>query len=136
MRLIFYNLSYRTFLYKPNVQMSVPSNLKRVGGFLRQLLRLGVAPGLDPRQDLLIDERGRIAHRPRAFRPAAPIDRSPITVLRWIRAGVIPAEQYCKGAPWVIKRRDIEGQHLVLRAKMDRKAPASSDPDQHTLVFQ
>ncbi len=67
---------------------------------------------------------------------ARMLDRSPITVLRWIRAGILPAEQYCKGAPWVIKRRDIDGQHLVLRAKMDRKAPASSDPDQRTLVFQ
>lgn len=67
---------------------------------------------------------------------ARMLDRSPITLLRWIRAGILPAEQYCKGAPWVIKRRDIEGQHPVLRAKMDRKAPASSDPDQRTLVFQ
>jgi DNA invertase Pin-like site-specific DNA recombinase len=67
---------------------------------------------------------------------ARMLDRSPITVLRWIRAGIIPAEQYCKGAPWVIKRRDIEGQHLVLRAKIDRKAPAPLDPDQRTLVFQ
>src|SRR5271156_4732540 len=67
---------------------------------------------------------------------ARMLDLSPLTVLRRIQAGIIPAEQYCKGAPWVIKRRDIEGQHLVLRAKMDRKAPASSDPDQRTLVFQ
>jgi DNA invertase Pin-like site-specific DNA recombinase len=67
---------------------------------------------------------------------ARMLDRSPITVLRWIRAGILPAEQYCKGAPWVIKRRDIDGQHLVLRTKMDRKTPASSDPDQRTLVFQ
>ena len=49
---------------------------------------------------------------------ARMLDLSPITVLRWIRAGIIPAEQYCKGAPWVIKRRDIEGQHLVERVKM------------------
>ena len=41
-----------------------------------------------------------------------------------------------QGAPWVIKRGDVEGRHLVLRAKMDRKARASSDPDQRTLVFQ
>ena len=77
-------------------------------------------------------ERGEIT----LTEAARMLDRSPITVLRWIQAGIIPAEQYCKGAPWVIKRRDIEGQHLVLRAKMDRKAPASSDPDQRTLVFQ
>jgi hypothetical protein len=38
------------------------------------------------------------------------LDLSPMTVLRRIRAGLIPAEQYCKGAPWVIKRQDIENQ--------------------------
>ena len=33
---------------------------------------------------------------------------SPMTVLRMIRRGVIPAEQLCKGAPWVIKVADID----------------------------
>jgi hypothetical protein len=32
---------------------------------------------------------------------ARMLDLSPMSVLRWIRAGIIPAEQYCKGAPWV-----------------------------------
>ena len=64
---------------------------------------------------------------------ARMLDLSPMTVLRRIRAGMIPAEQYCKGAPWVIKRRDIEGQHLVERVKMSRKGPSSSNPDQRTL---
>jgi hypothetical protein len=41
-------------------------------------------------------------------------------VLRWIRAGIIPAEQYCKGAPWVIKRQNVENQ-LVERVKVGRK---------------
>ena len=61
---------------------------------------------------------------------------SPMTVLRQIRAGIIPAVQYCKGAPWVIKRRDIEDQHLVQRIKMGCDDPSSSNPDQHTLIFQ
>jgi hypothetical protein len=64
------------------------------------------------------------------------LDLSPMTVLRRIRAGMIPAEQYCKGAPWVIKRRDIECQHLVERVKMSRQGPSSSNPDQQTLIFQ
>jgi DNA invertase Pin-like site-specific DNA recombinase len=67
---------------------------------------------------------------------ARMLDLSPITVLRRIRAGMIPAEQYCKGAPWVIKRRDIEGQHLVERVKTSRQGPSSSNPDQRTLIFQ
>ena len=64
---------------------------------------------------------------------ARMLDLSPMTVLRQIRAGIIPAEQYCKGAPWVIKRQDIENQP---RAKTERKGPSSSNPDQQTLIFQ
>ena len=64
---------------------------------------------------------------------ARMLDLSPMTVLRQIRAGIIPAEQYCKGAPWVIKRQDIENQP---RAKTECKGPSSSNPDQQTLIFQ
>ena len=64
---------------------------------------------------------------------ARMLDLSPMTVLRQIRAGIIPAEQYCKGAPWVIKRQDIENQP---RAKTERKGQSSSNPDQQTLIFQ
>ena len=64
------------------------------------------------------------------------LNLSALTVLRKIHAGVIPATQYCKGAPWVIKRRDIEDQDLVARVKTSRKSPPSPDPDQQTLMFQ
>jgi len=64
---------------------------------------------------------------------ARMLDLSPMTVLRQIRAGIIPAEQYCKGAPWVIKRQDIQNQP---RAKTERKGPSSSNPGQQTLIFQ
>ena len=64
---------------------------------------------------------------------ARMLDLSSMTVLRQIRAGIIPAEQYCKGAPWVIKRQDIENQP---RAKTERKGPPSSNPGQQTLIFQ
>ena len=64
------------------------------------------------------------------------LNLNPLTVLRQIHAGIIPAEQYCKGAPWVIKRRSIEDRDLVERVKMCRKGPSSSNPDQKTLVFQ
>jgi len=59
-----------------------------------------------------------------------------MTVLRWIRAGIIPAEQYCKGAPWVIKRQNVENQLLVERVKLARKGPLPADPDQQTFIFQ
>ena len=64
------------------------------------------------------------------------LNLSPMMVLRQIRAGIIPAEQYCKGAPWVMKRRSIEDPDLVERVKMCRKGSSSSNPDQKTLVFQ
>ena len=77
-------------------------------------------------------ERGEIT----LTEAAKMLDLSPLTVLRWIRAGIIPAEQYCKGSPWVIKRRDIEGHDLVERVKTARKGPSSSTPDQPTFIFQ
>ena len=67
---------------------------------------------------------------------ARMLNLNPLTVLRQIHAGIIPAEQYCKGAPWVIKRRSIEDPDLVERVKMCRKGPSSSNPDQKTLIFQ
>src|SRR5215469_6934233 len=67
---------------------------------------------------------------------ARMLDLSPMTVLRWIRAGIIPAEQYCKGAPWVIKRQNVENQQLVERVKVGRKGPLPADPDQQTFIFQ
>ena len=67
---------------------------------------------------------------------ATMFNLSPMTVLRQIRAGVIPAEQYCKGAPWVIKRRDIEDPYLIERVKACRKGPSSSNPDQKILILQ
>jgi DNA invertase Pin-like site-specific DNA recombinase len=67
---------------------------------------------------------------------AKMLDVSPITVLRQIKAGIIPAKQYCKGAPWVIARQDVEGQHLIERLRAGRKGPPSSNPDQQILIFQ
>jgi hypothetical protein len=77
-------------------------------------------------------ERGQVT----LTEAATMLSLSPMTVLRQIRAGVIPAEQYCKGAPWVIKRRDIEDSLLNERVRACCKAPSSPNPDQKTLVFQ
>ncbi|WP_292716483.1 helix-turn-helix domain-containing protein [Mesorhizobium sp.] len=66
---------------------------------------------------------------------ASMLNLSPATVLRQIRAGIIPAQQYCMGAPWVIKRGNIEDSHLIERIKSCSKGPPSSDSDQKTLSF-
>ena len=67
---------------------------------------------------------------------ARMLNLSPLTVLRLIRGGVIPATQYCAGAPWVIKRRDIEDPHVIERVRACCKSPSSSNPNQKTFVFQ
>lgn len=67
---------------------------------------------------------------------AEMLNLSPLTVLRHIRAGVIPANQYCAGAPWVIKRRDTEDPHVIERVRACCKSPPSSNPNQKTFVFQ
>ena len=77
-------------------------------------------------------ERGEVT----LIEAARMLNLSPMTVLRQIRAGVIPAEQYCKGAPWVIKRREIEDSHLIERVRACCKSSSSPNPDQKTLVFQ
>ena len=64
------------------------------------------------------------------------LDLSAMTVLRQLRAGTIPAEQYCKGAPWVIKRRDIEDQQRIIRMKTGRNGPQSPAAAQQPSLFQ
>ncbi|MET2833002.1 helix-turn-helix domain-containing protein [Mesorhizobium shangrilense] len=66
---------------------------------------------------------------------ARMLNLSSATVLRQIAAGIIPAEQYCKGAPWVIKRRDIEDSRLIECVRHSRR-PSSPSAEQKTLDFQ
>jgi len=67
---------------------------------------------------------------------AASLNVSPMTVLRMIRRGVIPARQLCKGAPWVIKAQDISAETVKEEAEVRRKRPLTADPDQQQLSFQ
>ncbi|MER9025622.1 helix-turn-helix domain-containing protein [Mesorhizobium sp. M0815] len=66
---------------------------------------------------------------------AGMLNLSSATVLRRIRAGIIPAEQNCN-APWVIKRQDIEQSHLIEHADTCPNGSPSSNLDQKTFVFQ
>jgi hypothetical protein len=88
--------------------------------------------------DIAVYRDGELAERGEVTLTDAArmLNLSPATVLRRIRAGIIPAEQYCKGAPWIIKRHDIEDPHLIEQADMHPNAPSSSDADQKTFAFQ
>ena len=66
---------------------------------------------------------------------AARLEVSPMSVLRLIRAGTLPAEQLCKGAPWVIKRADVEKPEVARAANAKRKPPLPHNPDQEILAF-
>ena len=60
----------------------------------------------------------------------------PMTVLRMIRAGYLPAEQYCKGTPWIIRREDLERSDIQHYAKHGMRRPISQAHDQRVLAFQ
>jgi excisionase family DNA binding protein len=66
---------------------------------------------------------------------AAHLEVSAMSVLRLIRAGTIPAEQLCKGAPWVIKRADVEKPQVASAASAKRKPPLPDNADQKILAF-
>ena len=61
---------------------------------------------------------------------------SEATVRRLIATGILPAHQFCKGAPWVTRSADLE-QENVRRAADDRRArrPPSENVQQNTLAF-
>jgi excisionase family DNA binding protein len=61
---------------------------------------------------------------------------SEMTVLRMIRDGILPASHVCKGAPWVIRRADVE-MSAVRQALAGRpNRPPSSDANQICIDFQ
>lgn len=66
---------------------------------------------------------------------AAHLKVSPMSVLRLIRAGTLPAKQLCKAAPWVIKRADVEKPEVAGAANAKRKPPLPNNPNQKTLAF-
>jgi excisionase family DNA binding protein len=61
---------------------------------------------------------------------------SPSSVRRLIQEGRLPAQQFCKGAPWIIKMDDL-GRSDVVEAADKRRShrPPSEDPHQKTLAL-
>lgn len=74
-------------------------------------------------------ERGEMT----AEEAAAELGVTRMTVSRLIRAKVLPARQVCQGAPWVIRRADLD--RPAVRAA-SAKCPVTADPRQETLDFQ
>jgi excisionase family DNA binding protein len=67
---------------------------------------------------------------------AARLEVSEATVRRLIKDKVLPADQLCKGAPWVIRASDVD--HETVRHAADarrQRRPPSDDPRQNVLSF-
>jgi len=59
---------------------------------------------------------------------------SPSSVRRLIQEDRLPARQFCKGAPWIIKSEDLGRQDVIEAADQRRgPRPSSENPDQKTL---
>jgi hypothetical protein len=67
---------------------------------------------------------------------AVALSVSPSTIWRMLRDGILPAQQLCKGAPWVIRSQDLEREHVRAEAQARRsRRPLSRDPHQEVLDF-
>ncbi len=65
---------------------------------------------------------------------AARLQVSPMTVRRLIQQKVLPAQQICKGAPWIIHEDDVECP--AVRRALTGKGPLSDHSKQQALDFQ
>jgi excisionase family DNA binding protein len=74
-------------------------------------------------------ERGEMT----AEEAAAELGVTRMMISRLIRAKVLPARQVCPGAPWVIRRADLD--RPAVRAA-SAKCPVTADSRQETLDFQ
>jgi excisionase family DNA binding protein len=86
--------------------------------------------GIAPYRDGERSERGEVT----LLEAAEALAVSTSTVRRMIHAGTLPANQLCKGAPWIIRHSDLQNDD-VRREAMARRTrhPASCDPLQKTL---
>lgn len=61
---------------------------------------------------------------------------SAMSVRRMIQDGILRARQHCKGAPWIIKRSDVEAIAAGGPAIPHAKRPPPPNPDQTVIKFQ
>jgi DNA invertase Pin-like site-specific DNA recombinase len=89
--------------------------------------------GIPPYRDGERAERGEVTLEG----AAGVLNLSEATVRRLIQQKVLPASQYCKGAPWVIRAADLEGEAVKRAAEARRlRHPPSDEQRQNTLDFQ
>jgi excisionase family DNA binding protein len=78
------------------------------------------------------EERGEVT-----LEQAADIlETSKMTVLRLISAGTLNASQACKGAPWVIKRSDLQRAEVRAAVQPPSRRPLPEDPRQIPFEYQ
>ena len=86
--------------------------------------------GIAPYREGERGERGEVT----LLEAAEALAVSTSTVRRMIDAGMLPASQLCKGAPWIIRHSDLERDDVRREALLRRtRRPASCDPLQKTL---
>lgn len=67
---------------------------------------------------------------------AAVLALSTSSVRRLVLDGAIPARQFCKGAPWIIKMDDLSAEDVINAADRKRRhVPPSGNPDQKSLAL-
>jgi excisionase family DNA binding protein len=65
---------------------------------------------------------------------AAALAVSTSTIRRLIADGVLPANQHCKGAPWIIRRADLDRDEIRHQADARRSRRPPSDERQQNLL--
>lgn len=86
--------------------------------------------GIDVYRDGERRERGEVT----LDEAAATLSLSTSSVRRLINEGVLPAKQFCKGAPWIISIDDLAREDVVQTASMRRlQSPPSANARQKTL---
>ena len=86
--------------------------------------------------DIAVYRDGERAERGEATlgETAAALALSQSTIRRLIAEGTLPAEQHCKGAPWIIRQADIEREEIRRQADLRRSRCPSPDERQQNLL--
>jgi excisionase family DNA binding protein len=85
--------------------------------------------------DIAIYRHGERADRGEATldEAAAALALSQSTIRRLIAEGALPANQHCKGAPWIIRQADLERDEIRRHADARRSRRPLPDERQHNL---